>query len=205
VTIENNDVIKCVVEMVLSDGTIAQNVWHYLAGLENSQSDGDVTSAIASVMDALYTLIDDYVGDEIIVNPAYFNIVSWSTELQKWVVDRDLGDETLTWEGASANDVMPNQMAAVITASTARPKVHGRKFFPFFVESSANAGDLIAGAVTALTAAAALWLTPLGLGGNNYLYAMVPSTTDGASLPLTSAQVNSIMGTMRRRKPGVGV
>lgn len=41
-TVEIGEVVKAVVEMVLPDGTISQNVYHYLLLGDNAQADGDV-------------------------------------------------------------------------------------------------------------------------------------------------------------------
>lgn len=125
-------------------------------------------------------------------------------ELQKWITDADLGIEAMTWEGEGIQDGLPNQMAAVLTAATSRPKARGRKFFPLFTETSVIIGDLIGAAQTGLAAAGVDYLAHLPLGGNDTLYPVIPSTTDGSPLGLVSVEANSILGTCRRRKPGVG-
>lgn len=203
-TVEIGDVIKAVVEMVLPDGTIAQNVFHYRFAGDEAQLDSDVKTAIASSLDNLYDDITTWMGDGITVNPAFFNIVSWSTELSKWVTDSDLGIEDMTWAGQSIEDPLPNQMAAVLTAATMRPKARGRKFFPLFVDNAAIGTELIAAAQVGLAAAGVDWLVNLPLGGSNVLIPIVPSSIDGGELGLQSVEVNSILGTQRRRKPGVG-
>lgn len=203
-TVNIGDVVKAVVEMVLPDGTIAQNVFHYRFAGDEAQLDDDVKTAIGASLDNLYDDITTWIGDGITVNPAFFNIVSWSVELGKWTTDSDLGIEDLTWAGESIGDPMPNQMAAVLTAATARPKARGRKFFPLFVETSAIGGELIQAAQDGLAAAGVDWLANLPLGGSNVLIPIVPSSVDGGELGLQSVEVNSIMGTQRRRKPGVG-
>jgi hypothetical protein len=204
-TVNIGDVVKAVSEFVFTDGTIGQNVFYYELAGENAQDDDDVKTAIVTAIDDLYTLIDDCISDEIVLNPMAFTIIGWSVEQMKWVTEANLGYETPAWAGANIADPFPNQIAAVLTAATARPKARGRKFFPMFAENQAIAGDLIGGALTALAAAGALWLQNLPLGGLDGLWPIVPSTLDGAKLGLQSVEVNSILGTYRKRKPGVGI
>lgn len=204
-TVQIGDVVKAVSEFVFPDGTIGQNIFYYELAGDTPQDDDDIKDAITAAIDALYTLIDDCISDQIVVNPMAFTIVGWSIEEMKWVTEANLGYSTPTWAGANIADPFPNQIAAVLTAATARPKSRGRKFFPMFAENQAIVGDLIGGALTALAAAGALWLQNLPLGGANGLWPMVPSTLDGAKLGLQSVEVNSILGTYRKRKPGVGI
>jgi hypothetical protein len=203
-TIQVGECIETVVEMVLSDGTVANNIFHHVLQGENEQTDADCRTAIAASLNALYDILAPYISDAIVVNPAYLNLISWSSELQKWYTARDLGVAAMTWEGEGIQDSFPNQVAAVLTAATYLPKHNGRKFFPMFVETSAVAGDLISGALTALTAAGALYIEPLPLGGADKLTPCVASGDGGQTLTFASVVANSILGSCRRRKPGVG-
>lgn len=199
------DVIKVVEEMVMDDGTIAQNVFYYILQGSSSVDDAAIMLAIGAQLDDLYENLETYIADTLSLNPRLFNIVSWHSDTQKWETDRYVGSSVPTWTPSNVNDQLPNQIAAILTATTLIPKSRGRKFIPGFSDTVDTSGILSGAALTALAAAAADYIASLSVGAAETLKPCVASTTQGTALTFRASEAQSILGTQRRRKPGVGV
>lgn len=198
------DVIQAVASLLLTDGTTALNIFHYRLDGDTAQVEDDVMVAIATLLNNLYTDLQPLISDGCVVNPILFNIVAFNATEGGWRKTRELGYKTPTWAPTNIADVFPNQMAAVISAATAIPKRIGRKFFAGFAENQATGGELIGTALTALAAAAVDYMAWGPMGGSNYLVPVIPDANSAVSNGITAVTANSIMGTQRRRKPGVG-
>jgi hypothetical protein len=203
-TVTNGDVLKAFCEFVLSDGTIAQNVFHFVANFTDDQSDSAVVAAIEGYIEDFYNALSTYLSNSFTINPGYVHKIGWSAVAGKWVVDAFLGGFTPTIAHSSTDDNFPNQIAPVIVGNTYRPKSRGRKFIMGFVDTSADGGDLISGALTALGNALNHYLADETVSGVNLLSPGVPRESEDWFLNFSDGVVSSIVGTQRRRKPGVG-
>jgi hypothetical protein len=109
-----------------------------------------------------------------------------------------------TFTGTSSSDQVPNQMALVLVGKALGVRKMGRKFFgglgtDFVVGNGLDAGSLIQAGV-----ALAGYLTPFtGIGGGT----ITPGILDKTEIfhPFVGGLVSAFLGTMRRRKPGVGI
>lgn len=126
-------------------------------------------------------------------------------ELQEWTspswVPFDLID--VTEAGTGTGDVLPNQSAIVLIGKALGLRHIGRKFLSGIPEAAQDAGAIaglyIAGAAALLLA----YVTPFtGIGGGT----ITPGIKDKNNIfrPFVGGVVSSFLGTMRRRKPGVG-
>ncbi len=106
--------------------------------------------------------------------------------------------------GVAVDDAFPNQMAAVILGITSALKTRGRKAIAGFVDTSAVAGLLTGGALIQLALAMSIYVSHLhGSTGD-----LVPGTWTRATNtfhPFIGGVADAILGTMRRRKPGIGI
>jgi len=202
--VELNEIAEVRSEWVYDDGTIAQNIFNYVLQGTAPVSDAVVMTALAQKLDALYTELDDAISDTLVIQPYMFNIVAWSAALNRWYTKRNMGMSTASWTPANVNDPFPNQVAAVITAATSIPTIKGRKFFGGFSETTADGGNLNTATMTALAAAAVDYTDQISVGTGETLKPVVCSTREQGPVTIFAAEVNSILGTMRRRKPGVG-
>jgi hypothetical protein len=202
--VEDGDVIRAVVEMVMDDGSIVQNVFWYLANFIANQSNATVLGALNGAIETFYSEVVGFIADSITYNPFSAQTMTWNETDQSWQVSTDLGQTSWDEPNTSIDEPFPNQMAAVVVAPTLRPKVRGRKFLPGFTENTGNAGILSAAAQTALGLFGAGYVDDVEIDVDNILQPGAASTIDGAFRPFQSYVVNSIMGTQRRRKPGVG-
>lgn len=111
---------------------------------------------------------------------------------------------TFAKTGALAEAGMPGLLAAVIIGKIVGNRAFGRKFFPGLVKG-ATTGDVISGGtLTALIAAAADYIAFVtGPNGGQLQPGIV--TKDGAFHAFSLSVIPALVGTMRRRKPGIGI
>lgn len=202
--ISNLDVLKVFLELVLADGTIAQNVFHFRAAFDDDQSDAAVSTAVENYIEEIYGALATYLADDFTINPSYLHRVVWDPVGAKWAIDYLVDVFTPSFTHTNTDDPFPNQIAPVLTANTYLPGSRGRKFIMGFVETAALAGDLVAGAVTALGTALNHYLADETVSGTNLLQVGVPRQDSNVFLTFADGVVNSVVGTQRRRKPGVG-
>jgi len=203
-SITNGDVLKVFIEFVLSDGTIAQNVFHFIADFAADHGDSTVGAAVETYLEDIYNALSTYLSSGFTINPSYLHKLAWNATLSKWEVDALVDIFTPTITHAAGGDELPNQIAAVLTANTLRPKSKGRKFLMGLVETASQSSDLVAGMITAMGVALAHYLADETVVDTDVLSPGVPREGVNSFLEFADGQVNSIVGTQRRRKPGVG-
>lgn len=203
-TVANGDILKAVAQFVLDDGSIIQNIYHFVAQFLATQTGTAVIGAVKTYIEDMYADIDAYVPSSTSVDPFTLHIITWDAGESKWVVDELVGVDTPTVVFTGATDPFPNQVSAVVVGNTARPKSRGRKFFPPFLETSADGSDLVSAVVTALGTALSHYIADQAIDVDNRLSPGVPRTAANEFLEFTDGIVNSIVGSQRRRKPGVG-
>ncbi|GAH31689.1 unnamed protein product, partial [marine sediment metagenome] len=122
----------------------------------------------------------------------------------QWRVVENIGTFTPAFTPVGAGDALPYHCAPYIYFKTQRPKSIGKKFlFPFTEESQADS-ILEAPAIAALVAFAADMLTPKAVGGDATLTMGIPRTGIHSWFNFLVAVVGDIIGSQRRRRPGVG-
>lgn len=200
----DGEVIKAVLEFVLADGVIIQNVLHFLATFLTTQTDADVLDACEQYGEDLYSEIDAYIDQNVSVNPMTVHVVVWDGVEGEWVTDRLVGlaDPTIVFTGAT--DPLPNQNSAVLVGNTARPKSRGRKFMAPFVEVAATGSSWNPTVLVDLGLALAHYLADELVTAGNNLSPGVPRASADTFLEFSDGAVNSVVGSQRRRKPGIG-
>jgi hypothetical protein len=128
----------------------------------------------------------------------------WESGLGKWVTGTLVGSILPTFTHTSTTDPFPNQIAPVLVANTTRPGSFGRKFLMGCVEEMADGSELEAAAITAMGNALNHYIADENISTNNDLVVGVIRKGVNDFREFTDGQVNSIVGTQRRRKPGVG-
>lgn len=152
------------------------------------------------------TDITGYLDD--IYTPLLGNLVNDLTfsdyDVYKWVSPNWSYLGSIPWSqvGTDTQDPLPNQMAAVILGKVLGRRGFGRKFFAGISEGAQSGGTLIGSLVTTLVGVATAYITPHG-GGAIWL---TPGVIDSAHNfhAFTSGVVDVLLGSMRRRKIGVG-
>jgi len=203
-TVNDGDIVKAFIEFELEDGTIAQNVFYWIANFLSSESNSAVVSAVVDYMEDIYNDVSTYLSDGFSINLSKVHTITWDSDVEKWVTTLLLGTGLPSVTHTNTDDPFPNQIAPVLVANTNRPGTRGRKFLMGMVETMADGGDLVTGAVTAMGNALSDYIADETVSGSNVLSPGVPRSDANAFKEFTDGEVNSIVGTQRRRKPGVG-
>lgn len=203
-TVTNGDILKAAMELVFVDSSIMQNVYYFKAVFSDDQTDAAVLAAINTYLDDIYTAIDDYVKSNVTINPCEVSEVEWNAGESKWLTSRVLGTTTPVVTFTDALEGLPRQCAAVMLANTLRPKTRGRKFFGGLCEDDQVGSYWVSSFLTALGVALNHYLADETVSGTNVLSPGVASTLAGVFYDFTDGVVNDIVGTQRRRTPGVG-
>lgn len=202
--VENGDIIKGYIEFELEDGTIAQNVYYWLCNFLSEETAGAVVNACIDYMEDIYNDISTYLSDGFTVQLSKIHRIEWDAVTSKWVTQALLGTGLPVVTHTNTDDTFPNQIAPVLVANTGRPKTRGRKFLMGCVETMASGGDLVTAAVTAMGNALNDYLADETVSGSNVLSPGVPREGVNDFKEFADGVVNSVVGTQRRRKPGVG-
>jgi hypothetical protein len=203
-TISNGDVLKVFLELVLGDGSVVENVYHLRAAFADDQSDSAVSAAIEGYLEDIMGELSTYLSDSFTINPSWLNKTAWDPVGLKWITTYLVDIFTPSFTHTNTDDPFPNQIAPVMTGNTFTPASRGRKFLPGFVETAADAGNLVTGAVTALVSATSYYITPVEVSAGNNLVPGVPDEDSSTFWTFRDGSANTIVGTQRRRKPGVG-
>lgn len=101
-------------------------------------------------------------------------------------------------------ELLPTQMAGVVLALTNHLKTRGRKAIAGFCTDALLDGVLVSGAISALILYAAAYITRV-TGSTGDLVPGTWSRKTNTFYPFISGIAATILGTMRRRKIGVGI
>jgi hypothetical protein len=113
-----------------------------------------------------------------------------------------------TWaktnHGAVSGDYHPNAVASVLLGKASGARHVGRKFFSAVAESMTTANALTAGAALYMADALLYYISPVVTILGSVLQ---PGVVDkyGGFHPFVGGLVSSLLGSMRRRKPGLGI
>jgi hypothetical protein len=119
----------------------------------------------------------------------------------QWVL---IDSVTLNQDGVNGVEALLNAAAIVLIGKAAGIRHMGRKFFGALSEQTVVANGLASGVAGDAAAALLTYISPVtGIGGGT----LVPGTVDknGGFWPFVGGMVSSILGTMRKRKPGNGI
>lgn len=168
------------------------------------------TYEIASYTDVAdeNTLVDGYlhsIFDDLV--PAICN--AWQTttvEVQRWTSPSwyTLDEHAINVSGTNSGAPAPNFLSPVFIAKSLGVRKIGRKFIPGVVLSNISQNTLITSVMTQLGTAFLAYITPYTETG---LPTLTPGILDktGTFYAFLGGFVSSLLGTMRRRKPGLGI
>lgn len=109
-----------------------------------------------------------------------------------------------TQAGAATGDALPNLVSAVIVGKVPFQRGFGRKFFSGMVESMCAGDALISNALIALGGAALAYVS-VYFGSNSGVLGPGIFKKDNTFHAFSQGFASSLLGTMRRRKPGLGI
>lgn len=157
-------------------------------------------------LNTLESFINSYLDEvyDAIIGVTVANMVFTEYDVYKWIAPNwsYLGSITKGKTGTEPSEALPNQMAAVLIGKVLGRRGFGRKFFAGFGEGMQDAGSLAATAIASLVNCALAYVSPRVTGGVSLTPGVVDK--DHNFHAFTSGVVDTILGTMRRRKIGVG-
>lgn len=137
---------------------------------------------------------------------SHFGVHFYEYEVQAFIggswVPQDV--VALNLDGVQTGDVLPFQNAIVFIAKAAGLRAVGRKFLAGIPEANTNSGVLAGSMISAAANFLAAYITPFtGIGGGTITPGILDKT--GTFRPFVGGFVSSLLGSMRRRKPGLGI
>lgn len=204
-TVENDDVLKVVMEVLLESGTIAQNVYYFKADLVASQANLTVTNAIEVWIETLYSELSSQLPNTMTQRVCSVDKIEWNAVDEFWETVASVGLFTPTIGFNNLSEPLPNQCAPLATFNTFLPRSRSRKFLFPFGEDQQDASFLIAAALTALGNYADEALDSIVIGPLNELDPGVVQTALGVFLTFANAVVTDLIRTQRRRVQGIGI
>lgn len=201
--VPSGSVLRTTANFTLFDGTLYQNVFHFLYEGVIGAGDAAVVTAMDTWITQLYVTLNSWTDNSTLADLHSVDIVEWNGTM--WEVIQNVGTFVHTVGFADANPPMPNQISPFVTFKTERPKSVGRKFLFPGCEDGFNDALIVAGYLAQIVAWANLALTDVPIGGA--LDTIVPGivrTDYDVFLPFVLAVVTDLCGTQRRRRRGYG-
>ena len=200
----DGDILRVSTNFELGDGTQYQNVYHMIRDGTDPISDANHIAGIKAKVETSYADLAGWVRSDVTEQLCFVDRVEFNEIVDEWRVVENIGTFTPTFTPVGAAEGLPYQCAPYVFFKTQRPRTVGKKFLFPFVETAQDETILVAGAITSMTQFVTEWLVDIVLGGDATLAVGVPRTGVQAWYNFLVAVVQDLLGTQRRRKPGVG-
>lgn len=200
----DQDKLRVTCNFELGDGTQYQNVFHWIRDGTDPVSDANHIAGIKAKVETAYADLIDQVPVDVTEQLCFVDRVAFNEIDDDWRVVENIGTFTPTFAPDGGSEGLPYQCSAYVYFKTTRPRTVGKKFLFPFVETMQTDTILSAPAITQITAFAVELLVDIVLGGDATLALGVPRTGVESWYNFLVAVINDVMGTQRRRKPGVG-
>lgn len=200
----DGDVLRISANFELGDGSLYQNIYHFVRDGTDPYSDAAHVTAILNKLDIMYGHLEPLVKDDVVPRLGYVDRVAYNEITDQWEVVENVGTFTVTFVGDGTGDALPYQSSPYVIFKTARPKSVGKKFLFPLEEVQQDSTILVAGAVTAITSYATSLISAIAVGGDATLTACIVRTGVHTVLNLLVAVVGDVLGSQKRRRPGVG-
>lgn len=172
------------------------NVFHFVKGVDTE--DSELEDLCADWIDGMWTPIAPYLS-------AAYSIHSFG--LRKYV-DGVWGLESvhsISIAGSDSSEMLPLQNAAVALTRTGIKRVFGRKFIGPLTITSISSTELASAALIAMASFTAKWIAGQdGIGAGHNIRPRIYRKDTGQFEALLGGAVDVLVGSMRRRKVGVG-
>lgn len=158
--------------------------------------------------DTTLDVASDYV-EQIVLDIRDYLCTGWVCESIELQILAELGwftqdERAFLLSGTLTSEQLANVMAAVMIGVVPNVRAHGRKFWSGLAEASVNGNSMTVGALAAFATATADWITTFHSEGGSDLFPGIVAK-DGTFHNFSNGFVSSLLGTMRRRKPGLGM
>jgi len=202
-TISPGDILSVVQSISMPDTVIAQNVFHFIASGTSTVTDAVATATVEVFLENFYDELAGRISSAVSLFEANINVMEFTIGVG-WEVVRNVGTANPSVTFGATGDMLPHASAAVITADTSIPKRGSRKSIPGCAEAEVDNSEVTSTLLSALALAAIEWLTDTPLSATLDLVSSTLSNL-GITIPLTAVTVPDVIGSQRRRKPGIGI
>lgn len=200
----DGDILRVSANFQLGDGTEFQNIYHMIRDGTDPFGDAAHVDAIEAKVEAMYATIVGQVTNDVTPQLCFVDRVEFNEIVDEWRVVENIGTFTPTFVPSNVNDAIPYQGAPYLVFKTQRPKSVGKKFL-FPVGEDQQADTILSGpALTALAAFGVQVLAAIEVGGDVTLTFGIVRTGIQTFLNFLVAVVNDVIGSQKRRRPGVG-
>lgn len=203
-TVLDGDILRVSTNFELGDGTQYQNIYHMIRDGTDVFSDAAHVAAIKSKMESMYASLVGQVLSDVTEQLSFVDRVEFNEIIDEWRVVENIGTFTPAFAPTNAGDGLPYQAAPYIIFKTQRPKSVGKKFLFPFAEDQQDETILTGTAVTQMVAFGVSVLNAQSLGGDATLTMGIVRTGVQTFLNFLVAVVNDVIGSQKRRRPGVG-
>lgn len=203
-SVVDGDILRVSTNFELGDGTQYQNVWHMTRDGTDPFSDAAHVVEIGSWMAAIYATIVAQVKDDVVEQLSFVDRIEFNEITDQWAVVENIGTFTPGFTPTGNGESIPYMSAPYVLFKTDRPRTVGKKFLFPYIESQQAETILGAAAVTAMVAFGAAVLAGRVIGGDVTMTMGVVRTGVQSYFNFLVAVVNDIIGSQRRRRPGVG-
>lgn len=155
-------------------------------------------------MDVLYAYLQEIFDD---LDPFLSTVwTAESVDIQHYVDGEwfTMSTHLADFAGTASGDYLPNLVAGVLIGKVPGWRALGRKFISGIAESSTTANALTATALAAFTLACVHYVAPFYTTEGS-LFGPGVVDKNGSFHAFSSGLVSSLLGSMRRRKPGLGI
>lgn len=195
-----NDVFRVAVRWSLPDLVTAYNILGLLC-TAGSATDAELLTAIDAWLVTAYAYLQTNISTLADIEEARVSRMAYAAG--EWSVSEILGTEYPIFTSTDSAQMLPHAVSLVTTFPTAVPTRKGKVFLPGFTEDATNKSDVNLGLLPVIGNFATALTTVLLPGTATVWYAILGD--DGVARLPTAYRVNTLSGTQRRRKPGVGI
>lgn len=165
----------------------------------------DVVESGGDTFELLWTTYLESIYSEVI-GLAVDQLVYYSYELQNYSAGQwvPFDEVDFDWVGENNLAALPNAVAVVLLGKASGLRHVGRKFFSGITENQSDGNALFTTSLAVAASALLAYITPFtGIGGGT----ITPGIVDGSGTfhPFVGGVVSTLLGSMRRRKPGLGI
>lgn len=203
-TVLDGDVLRVTCNFELGDGTQYQNVYHFIRDGTDPYSDASHGQSLEAKMEDAYGELVGLVNADVTEQLCFVDRIEFDEIVDEWRVVENIATFTPTFTPTGTGDVLPYQVSPYVVFKTQRPKSVGKKFLFPIEELQQDSTIMVGGAVTAITAYATSILAAINMGGDATLTSCIVRTGVQSVLLLLVAVVNDVLGSQKRRRPGVG-
>ena len=200
-TISSGDILRLVLTFTMPEGTLAQNIYHYVADNITDPDSANVANDFIARFLSMYAHITPIMNNGVVGQTQELYVRD--TVADEWTLAET--DVLAAIAGQSGLEMLPHGNAALVSALSTNNRTGGRKYIMGFTEGEQQQGRWLASTVTALALYAAGYADTFTAGAGTYTPGIWSESILDFIPFLGGATVNDIVAYQRRRKIGVGV